>query len=192
MEYLPYSDLAGLRSADKHEFTGTLTDARDVLYGVASALSYLHSRSIYHNDIKPGNILFDPARGPILIDFGMASFDQKKRIGGTPWYIPREFMVAAPRGAKGDVFALGVTMLYLLRNISLPEKGVWWNIGNIFKEEGEDLMKMTTWLDRIQEIRNQIMGGNDNSDLEALVVGMLNNDPEERPTATQIVDGTGK
>jgi serine/threonine protein kinase len=40
---------------------------------MASALAFFHRNGITHNDIKPGNILFSPARGAVLIDFGLSS-----------------------------------------------------------------------------------------------------------------------
>lgn len=36
------------------------------------ALGYLHSRGIYHRDLKPDNIMFNESGEPVIIDFGAA------------------------------------------------------------------------------------------------------------------------
>ncbi|KAI6284166.1 hypothetical protein MCOR27_002921 [Pyricularia oryzae] len=107
----------------------TLSSANvaQVLCNTSSALSYIHSHRIVYNDIKPDNILYFPDRGAIVIDFGLSreipdSTSHTYHTGGTPWYLPREFLGRTPsRGAPGDVFALGVVMLFLTGKIPLPE-----------------------------------------------------------------------
>ena len=47
-------------------------ELRGLLEHVLDALGYLHGKSIYHRDIKPGNILITKEGVPILIDFGAA------------------------------------------------------------------------------------------------------------------------
>lgn len=42
------------------------------LYGIASAMKYLHSRKIIHRDLKPENILLDDDLCPKIIDFGIS------------------------------------------------------------------------------------------------------------------------
>ncbi len=56
-------------------FSGTPAEALCVLGNIAGALAFVHENGITHNDIKPGNILFSPARGAVLIDFGLSSDD---------------------------------------------------------------------------------------------------------------------
>lgn len=76
---------------------------------------YPHNKDIIHNDIKPANITYSPLHGPVLIDFGLAtSANEIMMTGGTPWYVPPDLIVEQQRGAPGDVWALGITMLYVL------------------------------------------------------------------------------
>lgn len=123
MEYLPYPDLAAWRNRPyNHYFAGTIEDAKRILHDMASALDYLCSQRILHNDIKPSNILYERNRGPVLIDFGLASCQGDQLCnGGTPWYVPQEFIDDSQRGFDSDIFALGVTLLYLLGKIPLPD-----------------------------------------------------------------------
>ncbi len=90
-------------------FSGTPADALRVLGNIASALAFVHENSITHNDIKPGNILFSPARSAVLIDFGLSSDNAytpatAMQMAGTPWYVPPEFLQAPNgQGPPGDV-----------------------------------------------------------------------------------------
>ena len=42
------------------------------IYGIASAISYLHSLNILHLDIKPQNVLVDDFVFPYICDFGLS------------------------------------------------------------------------------------------------------------------------
>lgn len=98
------------------------------------ALQFIHASDIVHNDLKPANILFHPDRGAVLIDFGLGGKAGDVHYGGTPWYLPPEFLddSSHSRGAPGDMFALGVTMLYALRKSPLPEiRQQSWRIADI-------------------------------------------------------------
>ncbi len=64
---------------------------------MASALAFVYENGIAYNDIKPGNILFSPARGAVLIDFGLSSDSMRASVvvtqtAGTLWYVLPEFM----------------------------------------------------------------------------------------------------
>ncbi|KAI0391972.1 kinase-like domain-containing protein [Xylariaceae sp. FL0594] len=119
-------------------FRGTDADVRRVLSDMASALSFLHAGDYVHNDIKPANILYNQDRGAVLIDFGQ-SFKKgnEPRGGGSPWYLAPEFLRTHKlRGAKSDVWALGVVMLWLLGKIKLPEStGHGWVIADIYPDD---------------------------------------------------------
>ena len=75
----------------------TTSDARTTLGDMSSALEYLSIHGIVHNDKKPANITYSPERGAVLIDFGIATRDGDRRSnGGTPWYLPPEFVYKIP------------------------------------------------------------------------------------------------
>ncbi|KAI1320042.1 kinase-like domain-containing protein [Xylariaceae sp. FL0255] len=106
-------------------FLGTLTDTQCVLRDMARALQYLRRKKILHNDIKPGNILYNGKKAT-LIDFGLGTHDGAAAYNpsGTPWYIPPEYLRREERKAPSNVWALGVVMLYLLRQVALPDTGI--------------------------------------------------------------------
>lgn len=184
MEYLPYNDLSGWCHTKDSLFNGTIDDASRILDGIASALEHIHGQQIIHNDIKPGNIIFDRSRGPVLIDFGLASFNNKASTGGTPWYLPPEFRLrtSGSSAAKRDVFSLGVTMLYLFGRTRLPEREVGWNIFKV-GEQGSDRDKMVNWIDSVA-VKRASLG---RTNMELIVAEMLNDTALERISAGEIL-----
>ncbi|UPL02657.1 hypothetical protein LCI18_013591 [Fusarium solani-melongenae] len=190
MEHLPFPDLNAWRNRPHdHYFVGTADDAERILREMASALEYLYGQRIQHNDIKPGNILYDRERGPVLIDFGLASpHGGQLCTGGTPWYVPREFIRNLERGPKSDVFALGVTLLYLLRKTPLPDvtqRG--WVIYKAPRDSSETA-HMEAWLSKVLEMQAEL---NESSRVESLVHGMLSAQPRDRKSAREIVEAMG-
>ncbi len=55
----------------------TEADVRSVLSNAIDGVEYLHSKSIFHPDIKPENVLIDSDRRARICDFGMAP---KRRV----------------------------------------------------------------------------------------------------------------
>lgn len=67
------------------------------IYGIASAMSFLHSNNILHRDLKPDNILMDDDLYPKIADFGLSKINEPNFINttintikGTPIYISPE------------------------------------------------------------------------------------------------------
>ncbi len=84
--------------------------------GVLKGLSHAHSKKVIHQDIKPGNIMVSTNGNAILIDFGSASFQNRKDQGydggaGTPLYAAPERTQGAKGTTKSDIYSLGVTLL---------------------------------------------------------------------------------
>lgn len=172
--------------------TCDVTAARTILVDMAQALQYLHSRHILHNDIKPANILFRATRGAVLIDFGLGSTtDDPVHNGGSPWYLPPEYLALNLRGGPGDVFALGVTMLWVLRKCRLPETYQSWAISKINSAARSELpartqarRSMAEWLETLEGI-SAIMSCNDR-ELGEVVQLMVSPDRNRRITAEEI------
>ncbi|UKZ79676.1 hypothetical protein TrVFT333_007436 [Trichoderma virens FT-333] len=179
LEALPLSLSRGTKSPFSQ------SDAYTILRDVSSAFEYMSSLSIIHNDIKPHNIAYSPQRGPVLIDFGMATLDQDKPAGGTPWYLPPDMLYGNRRGFAGDVWALGITMLYILGKIDLPERGKdGWSLENLTEEDDPSRKKMKAWLEFIALKKSQL---NQENTLESIVFRMLDWNGESRITAESIL-----
>jgi serine/threonine protein kinase len=97
-------------------------EAARLVSELTRAVTYLHSRGIIHQDIKPNNILIDENGKPRLIDLGLArrrqiwADDATGSIGGTAAYMsPEQALGREDRiGPRTDVFGLGGVLYYLL------------------------------------------------------------------------------
>lgn len=90
---------------------------------LCDALIYLHSQTppIVFRDLKPSNIMVEPAGQIKLIDFGIARLFEPNKTQdtvafGTVGYAPPEQYGSAQSDPRADVYALGVTLYELLTN----------------------------------------------------------------------------
>jgi len=179
------------RSLDRHidadtKCTLSPSDCHALLHQISCALAFIHSNSIVHDDVKPDNIMFSSVPFPhaVLIDFG-AAFNQAVLgkdyfiLAGTPLYVPPEFL-DKKKGPEGDVWGFGVTMLYAMRKLHLPE--IEFFIPNIFSD-WETRKEMEDWLDEIEEKVEELQGSGD----QELVRKMLVRKVEDRITAAELV-----
>jgi len=90
-----------------------------ILWQVADAVRFIHSRAILHGDIKTDNIFLVKAtqrRLVKLLDFGLARPDlgRLEGIDGTPEYLAPERQDGAPASQASDLYALGIVFFELL------------------------------------------------------------------------------
>jgi len=102
----------------------TLTEVRDILFQVSSALQYAHGQGdigIVHRDIKPANIVIDRYGNIKLTDFGISGPPQDTSINieGTPSYLAPEVINGELVDGRADIYALGVMAFQMLTE-SLP------------------------------------------------------------------------
>uniref|UniRef100_A0A8C4SCS9 Serine/threonine-protein kinase 1 n=1 Tax=Erpetoichthys calabaricus TaxID=27687 RepID=A0A8C4SCS9_ERPCA len=77
--------------------TGPLSEekAKHAFRQIVQAVLHCHSRGVFHNDIKPNNIMYQTTTGQIkLIDFGYGDLLKEKyypHAPGTPAYWPPEW-----------------------------------------------------------------------------------------------------
>ena len=100
----------------------------DLVARLAEALAHAHRQGVVHRDVKPANVMFDPASGGVkLTDFGLSrSADaEATRSGlllGSPVYMAPELLGGARADAASDLYALGVLLFELLTG-RLPFEG---------------------------------------------------------------------
>lgn len=127
--YLVQEYISGSTLQQEVKRSGPFSEAgvKQFLSEVVPMLQYIHSQQVIHRDIKPANLIRRTQdKKLVLIDFGAVK-DQVNpvRAGaseqtaltayaiGTPGYAPPEQMAMRPVYAS-DIYALGVTSIYLL------------------------------------------------------------------------------
>ena len=79
---------------------------------IASALTHMHRRGVFHGDLKPANIMLTKTGQVKLIDFGTAWVrgQEKNRVQGTANFIAPEQAHDKVVNEKTDIYNLGATM----------------------------------------------------------------------------------
>ncbi|XP_013095073.2 serine/threonine-protein kinase Nek9-like isoform X2 [Biomphalaria glabrata] len=145
------------------------------LYQMSSALAYIHQYGIIHRDIKTLNIFLTKVGLVKLGDFGISRFleptnQMADTVVGTPYYMSPELMQGERYNNKSDIWALGC-VLYEMLTLSRTFQAS--NPLKLAKEvvKGEILAVSKTYSD----------------DIRSLVDSMLNKNPEDRPSADDIL-----
>ncbi|MGF6455732.1 protein kinase domain-containing protein [Pseudomonas frederiksbergensis] len=119
--YYVMREYSGSTLAELRERVATLPLAQwlDLAERLLRAIGILHRRQILHRDIKPENLLLGDDGELRLLDFGLAycpglSEDQACALPGTPSYIAPEAFRGDPPTPQQDLYAVGVTLYYLL------------------------------------------------------------------------------
>ena len=169
---------------------GELPDVVRIGAQLAEALQAAHAIGLVHRDLKTDNVFIErplerEARRCVLLDFGLAYIEQSEELGrltrdsdthvaGTPLYMSPEQVSAAPLTSATDIYSLGC-MLYELLSGETPFEG----------DEATLIRVMTRHLFAAPKpLRHKVP--QISTDLEQLVMAMLNKDPELRPTAAEI------
>jgi serine/threonine protein kinase len=190
VEHVDAESLDRLRLAS-NTFSGTKSDAQRILSDVNSALHSLHKEEIIHGDLKPANILYSKKRGAVLIDFGLSFVNGNPRqSGGSPWYLPPEFLADwHSLGPPYDMWALGVTMLWLLGFLPFPDNSKNWQIADIHPLDGVEephrraRKVMGQWIRKTADARLKLRQG---EALEEAVGALLEPDMNDRINAARL------
>ena len=153
-----------------------------IVADLAGALTVVHDAGIVHRDVKPSNVLLRPMRGgvrsheAVLADFGVARLIGATRlttpgtvIGTAAYLAPEQVRGEAPRAAS-DVYALGLLAIEALTRLH-PFGG-----GTL----------QETLLARLA--RQPEIPGSYGSEWQTLLTSMTAFDPDERPTAANVVE----
>jgi serine/threonine-protein kinase len=139
---------------------------------VAEALGAAHERGIVHRDVKPQNVLIDEAGEAKVADFGIAlaasssTTSGTNRVFGTASYMSPEQAMGERVGPASDLYSLGVVLYEMLTGV-VP-----------FEAEGPlaTAMKHVNDLPIPPRERDPSVP----EAMDALVMGLLAKDPEDR------------
>ena len=159
-------------SLQAHERTLSYKQKVSILGDIICALNYLHELHIVHRDISSPNILLTSGLVAKLSDFGMSRFFNSTRLRpgtlapGCPLYMPPEALVSGEFTEKGDIFSYAIIAIELI-----IEK-------HPHPNEKEDDRK--NFCSKANEIPGLMP-------LEGLVEDCLDCEPQNRPSANDIV-----
>ena len=89
------------------------------IYGIASAMKYLHRYNIIHRDLKPNNVLLDENLYPKLADFGISKYSQYAQLinsgfKGTFAYAAPEILLKNEYTQACDVYSFALIVYELI------------------------------------------------------------------------------
>lgn len=154
-------------------------DAAGLLADLGEGLHVIHERGMIHRDVKPANVLLEPAQLPTrtwnakLADFGIARLIDDARLTragllvGTPGYLSPEQVTGSPPGPPADVYSLGLLVLEARTGETpFPGPAMESASARLSRDPG-----VPEWL---------------GADWVALLRAMTARDPAERPTALEV------
>ena len=112
---------------------------RQMAQELLADLTYLHSKGLFHRDIKPDNILWINGKAT-LGDIGLVTDTQNTVLAGTPGFIPAE-VLAGIRDfeAQDDFYALGKTIYCAVTGLPVnqypefPESATLTGVGELIR-----------------------------------------------------------
>lgn len=120
LEYVPETVYRASRHFNKLKTTMPILEIKLYIYQLFRSLAYIHSQGICHRDIKPQNLLLDPATGILkLCDFGSAKILVENEpnvsyICSRYYRAPELIFGATNYTTKIDVWSTGCVMAELM------------------------------------------------------------------------------
>lgn len=87
---------------------------------ILSSLNDIHSKNIYHRDLKPQNVMIAYSGAVKLLDFGIAKHDAEDgvtktgKVVGSVQYISPEILTGDKPSFESDIYAVGMILFELL------------------------------------------------------------------------------
>ncbi len=100
-------------------------DALRIASLICDALGHMHERGVVHRDLKPGNIMICRDRSIRIMDFGIASAADSRKITlhgltatmGTPEYMSPEQVKNERTDERSDIYCLGAVLYEMLTGV---------------------------------------------------------------------------
>lgn len=92
---------------------------KSIFFQIIEGISYLHSKNIFHRDIKLENIIIKSKSSIKIIDFGFGTCCPKNKLlnffCGTPSYMPPEIILKKDYlGEYADIWSIGILLYTIL------------------------------------------------------------------------------
>lgn len=164
---MEYVDGASLAQEAVHEH-----DVAAVFTQIVDGLDALHAANHVHRDLKPGNVLVDKEGNVRLVDFGFlaaSGVDPSAAWIGSPAYASPEQLSGERAGPASDAYALGV-MLFEAFERTRPFQGSAMKIARAKRTSPPPALTHS------------------NPVICDLVRGLLQRDPDKRPTMSAVTE----
>ncbi len=181
MEYVDGASLGDIARGRQWDWS----EVSELAGSIASALVYAHARGVVHRDLTPGNVLIESASGRVVVsDFGLAriarsatSITTRGMLLGTPEYWSPEQARGLDSETATDMYALGCLMFWLLAGRT--------------PFQGDD--RLAVGLRRAHEAAPPLETVVPDAPAVAVATidALLSTDPEERPTAADVLGALG-
>ncbi|KAJ6618142.1 kinase-like domain-containing protein [Mycena sp. CBHHK59/15] len=163
------------------------TDRLSLMLDIATGLEYLHEKHVVHGDLKAINILVTPSRRACIADFGLSSVvnamtlrfthsTASTRGGTTRWQAPELLMGKSLNHFPSDVYAFAC-VCYEIFPGKAPFSDVHMDTAVMFKVLQGERPPQPNWPRTTQY-----------DGVWSLLQDCWKEKPDERPTATQIVE----
>lgn len=150
---------------------------------VAKALEAAHELGIVHRDVEPSNVMLGRSKGKEIakvLDFGLARLQSSNEealtdIGirlGTPEYMSPEYVETGELEPRSDVYSLGALLYTMLTGVA-PFVGR--TLSVMQNHVHQPVTPPSSWVTGLAPW------------LEGLIMEMLSKQPEQRPSATEVV-----
>ncbi len=148
----------------------------------ASGLQAAHDHHLIHRDLKPSNLLLTGDRQVKIVDFGLArqlcsSITRPGTlVGSVDFMSPEQSLDPTTVGPAADVYALGATLFWMLT-------------GQLPIPRGQTLAETLKSLATAKPRRARSICQDIPEELDKLLARMLARDPEQRPSAVEVMNG---
>lgn len=118
-KYLPNKTLYNfIKERSQFQIEKNATELTQIIYGILSAMTYLHSKNIAHQYLSPKNIYIDKDEYPILSNFWYSQFvkeyDNDYYKKQEVYYMAPEMLIGGNKFSKEvDIYSFGMTLLYI-------------------------------------------------------------------------------
>ena len=177
---MEYADDGDLLTKIKNNIKNNVLYRESVIWfflvQILEGLNYLHENNIIHRDLKNANIFLNKDGTVKIGDLNVSKITKKNEMAttqtGTPYYVAPEIWRNKPYEYKCDIWSLGC-ILYELCKLKPPFRGK-----NI-KELRDNINRGI--YEPIQKVYS--------NDLQNIISLMLRQNPNERPTAKELLYG---